>query len=412
MLSATATDLEPNDSAPTAVVFQEPADQQVQLTGTSDSSKDKDYFAFVPTQSGTWSATVTSPNNNLAQLEVESSSGVYVETDPSDGVNSLSFNATAGQQIFLRLRSENLNPAAYIVNLQGSSSSDPGSPQLSSNVQDTEPNDTEHTAQPFGLSDTNTATLTGVSTSSTDVDFYSVKPGKAGFLNVQVESPQGNAAQVEMEIEGTDTEAESEPHDGVHAASLAVAAGQQIFVRVKSTNADPSQYIVHVSLTDQPIATGPTSGDLDSDGDVDKSDYQLFHDHFNPDDHGVDGVDMNEDGSLDGKDYVLIANNLGHGSVDGPRNNIQMDPQRFKAKFAPPQYYSPSPTLPKTGLYGDSDGDWDVDSADMLESVSQWTGSLDNTAVDIVYQTSDIDGDGDVDSEDVLNLLANWTGAE
>ncbi|MDY7107251.1 MAG: hypothetical protein SYC29_01315, partial [Planctomycetota bacterium] len=49
---------------------------------------------------------------------------------------------------------------------------------------------------------------------------------------------------------------------------------------------------------------------------------------------------------------------------------------------------------------GDVDGDWDVDTADLLELLGAWGPNEDHPA--------DFDGDGVVDAADLLALLGNW----
>lgn len=61
---------------------------------------------------------------------------------------------------------------------------------------------------------------------------------------------------------------------------------------------------------------------------------------------------------------------------------------------------------------GDLDGDGDVDSADILEFLENWTGALEPGVGTHDASTGDLDGDGDVDSNDMLALLENWTGSQ
>ncbi|MFO0912585.1 MAG: serine hydrolase domain-containing protein [Pirellulales bacterium] len=69
--------------------------------------------------------------------------------------------------------------------------------------------------------------------------------------------------------------------------------------------------------------------------------------------------------------------------------------------------------LPQTpSVPGDLDGDGDVDSADILEFLENWTGALEPGIGDHDASTGDLDGDGDVDSNDILELLENWTGSQ
>jgi glucose/arabinose dehydrogenase len=62
-------------------------------------------------------------------------------------------------------------------------------------------------------------------------------------------------------------------------------------------------------------------------------------------------------------------------------------------------------------LPGDSDGDADVDSADLLAFLENWTGRLDPGIGMKAFEDGDLDGDADVDSADLLTFLASWTGS-
>ncbi|MFO0911951.1 MAG: pentapeptide repeat-containing protein [Pirellulales bacterium] len=62
------------------------------------------------------------------------------------------------------------------------------------------------------------------------------------------------------------------------------------------------------------------------------------------------------------------------------------------------------------GISSDLNSDKDVDSEDLLDFLTNWTGS-DYAAADKTWQTGDSDEDGDVDSADMLVFLSQWTGA-
>ncbi|MFO0911469.1 MAG: hypothetical protein U0795_00810 [Pirellulales bacterium] len=61
---------------------------------------------------------------------------------------------------------------------------------------------------------------------------------------------------------------------------------------------------------------------------------------------------------------------------------------------------------------GDFDGDRDVDSADLLSFLENWTGALDANTGGKDRSTGDLDGDRDVDSSDILAFLEAWTGSQ
>ena len=60
---------------------------------------------------------------------------------------------------------------------------------------------------------------------------------------------------------------------------------------------------------------------------------------------------------------------------------------------------------------GDQDLDGDVDSVDLTQLLSGWTGAHEPRIGKAVWVTGDTDGDGDADSADLLELLSHWTGA-
>jgi hypothetical protein len=70
-----------------------------------------------------------------------------------------------------------------------------------------------------------------------------------------------------------------------------------------------------------------------------------------------------------------------------------------------------SPSLRVPLICGDADADQDVDSADMLSFLENWTGANPNGQTSATYTGGDCDLDGDVDSADMLGFLAAWTGA-
>lgn len=65
----------------------------------------------------------------------------------------------------------------------------------------------------------------------------------------------------------------------------------------------------------------------------------------------------------------------------------------------------------REAIFGDLDLDDDVDSADLLQFQSSWTGVLDPVVGSVKFSLGDADDDGDVDSSDLLAFIGNWTGA-
>ncbi|MFO0912100.1 MAG: hypothetical protein U0795_04040 [Pirellulales bacterium] len=60
-------------------------------------------------------------------------------------------------------------------------------------------------------------------------------------------------------------------------------------------------------------------------------------------------------------------------------------------------------------IYGDYDGDADVDSSDLVSFLENWTGALEPGQGS--PSPGDSDGDLDVDSADLANFLNSWTGS-
>jgi hypothetical protein len=60
---------------------------------------------------------------------------------------------------------------------------------------------------------------------------------------------------------------------------------------------------------------------------------------------------------------------------------------------------------------GDLDQDQDVDSADLLPFLENWTGSLNPNEGSSTFAMGDCDADRDVDTADLLQFVGNWTGS-
>ncbi|MFO0913306.1 MAG: hypothetical protein U0795_10140 [Pirellulales bacterium] len=69
-------------------------------------------------------------------------------------------------------------------------------------------------------------------------------------------------------------------------------------------------------------------------------------------------------------------------------------------------------SLQTPSLCGDIDADQDVDSADLLGFLANWTGAVrDPSDPPRTFEEGDCDGDTDIDSADMLMVLEQWTGA-
>lgn len=112
------TENESNNEKRLADRFALDANGLATLLGTSVNKKDKDYFVFTAQQSGTIHVQVLATNGVFAQLEVENAAGRdLLETEPNHGINSGSFDVTAGGVYFIRLRAKDNVSAGYQVNL-------------------------------------------------------------------------------------------------------------------------------------------------------------------------------------------------------------------------------------------------------------------------------------------------------
>jgi hypothetical protein len=109
---------EPNDRKEQANAVDLGTDRLAQLQGVSAGQRDKDFFRFTASASGTLNVGVESTAGPTAKLQVEDAAGnKMIETEPNNGINAGSFQVTAGTTYFIRLRSPNNAPAAYLVDL-------------------------------------------------------------------------------------------------------------------------------------------------------------------------------------------------------------------------------------------------------------------------------------------------------
>ena len=405
LLTTTVFEVEPNDVRPAATPF-EISDQGAALAGTSQSDDDKDFYVFTPTQSGTLHIDVSSSNGNFAQLEIENALGDSIfETEPNDGSNAGSVEVSAGERLFVRLRSKTDRPAEYSaqLSLDADPGTDPGDPGTDPADADTdifpevEANDRQSQANPFALGDNGLATLTGISQSDDDKDFFVFTPTESGTLHINVSSSNGNFAQLEIENAFGDSIFETEPNDGINVGSINLVEGQSLFVRLRSKTSQPAEYSAELSLRN----VGPAiAGDTDGDGDVDIDDFNTLRNNFGSSGDLSRG-DFTGDAMVNVDDFAVLANSFGEGT-DLPTNQFELSASQL------------SNGIPVSPIYGDFDGDLDVDSSDRTAQTIGWTGARDSESIPPTHADAafgDIDGDGDVDSVDALLLTLNWTGA-
>ncbi len=252
---------EGNDSKSSANAFALGTDKMVELTGTSTSSDDKDFFKFTAPLTGTIFVSVRSTNGNIPAAEMEDTASVNIlETEPNDGVNTASGEVTAGSVYFLRVRATDDAAADYVVKVSYEADNpgggDPGA-EPANLVLEAEPNDDKDFSTPFGLGSDNYVQLTGVSASHDDKDFFKFTAAASGMLQVNVASLSGPLADLEIEFRQDNTLLELEAENGVTSASRQVTAGTEYFVRLRGHDpyygvGAPSEYLVTLELTPDP----------------------------------------------------------------------------------------------------------------------------------------------------------------
>ena len=111
-------EVEPNDRIGTATNADLGEDGRVRLRGTSENDDDKDYFRIVAAESGRLNISVFADGGPIAKLEVSDAAGNdIIDTDPNDGINSVSLQVSSGQTLFLRLRATDSTPSPYNVDV-------------------------------------------------------------------------------------------------------------------------------------------------------------------------------------------------------------------------------------------------------------------------------------------------------
>lgn len=291
---------EPNDSRSEATAFAFGSDGEVQLAGVSQSDDDKDFFRFTASETGLLRINVLAPNDNFAALQIEDAAGTKLfETEPNDGVQSGAFHVVAGTSYSLRMRSKTDAAAEYLVelkmtrdgdltadtvidrsdvveamlgwlhhgnsghgaddnydgrvsldeilrirNLQDASGAEPGNV-----LTETESNGSQSSANRFRLGSDGAIQLQGTSRNDRDKDYFTFVPEVSGTLTVNVASPNGNFAALEIEDAASVDVFETEPNDDVNSGTSQVVAGTQYFVRLRGKTATAADYEVNLSLS-------------------------------------------------------------------------------------------------------------------------------------------------------------------
>lgn len=271
-LTATIMEVEPNDNQFQGTRFSlDPADNAAELIGTSLNDDDKDWFRFTVPTDGFLSAEVSSPNGNFAALEVERLNGSEVmSTDPNDGVNTTSGAVSAGEELFVRMRSKDGSAAEYSTLLTlGDTDPGGGGPGGGGNpggpigdptafYAEVENNDRKFRATPFDLIQDGVIQLQGTSTSDDDKDFFSFTMPADGDVTFEVFSTNNEFAQLQIEDRFGNDIIETDPNDGVNTGSVTLQGGDTFYLRMRAKDAAPAQYEVNIGLT---APTGPAIGE-------------------------------------------------------------------------------------------------------------------------------------------------------
>ncbi|MCA9172777.1 MAG: hypothetical protein KDB23_34190, partial [Planctomycetales bacterium] len=101
--------------------------------------------------------------------------------------------------------------------------------------------------------------VTGTSTSSVDRDYFWFVAPASGEVNVNVGSPNGNPAQLEVEDSSSVKMFETEPNDDVNSGSFTVEEGQAYSFRLRSTNDSAAEYQMDVAMNISGSSSGGSS---------------------------------------------------------------------------------------------------------------------------------------------------------
>jgi len=137
------------------------------------------------------------------------------------------------------------------------------------------------------------------------------------------------------------------------------------------------------------------------------------------------GLNSNELGKLEEDPFYTTTVDFGGGPVEIEFNVLEANYNDGKSStFGSPNTFgtgtSGNPNVQDFSLIrewlanvpvGDTDLDFDVDSADATSLSGNWTGTLTPGTVDRRWSQGDFDDDGDVDSTDSTLQLGNWTGS-
>lgn len=260
VMSATIFESEPNNTKATADVVQlDAADNAAQVSGVIASRSDEDFFRYRATANGTLNLNLNDGPTLSAKISVEDASGRKLfESEPRNGVASGSFTVTAGQDVFIRMRSQNKSIGTYTLQVSLDSlvtppTTPPTAPPTSppstppggvpaTVLTELESNNSKTTAN---RADLGAALQIQGSSSKNDDDFFALRATASG--TVQIATTSGS---VKFSIEDSrgNKVFESEPKDGVLSGSFNVTAGTTYYLRIRGLNAALSPYLVDLAI--------------------------------------------------------------------------------------------------------------------------------------------------------------------
>ena len=252
VMSATIFESEPNNTKATADVVQlDATDNAAQVSGAIINRKDEDFFRYQPTADGTLSLNLNDGPTLSAKISVEDAAGRKLfESEPRNGVANGSFPVTAGQDVFIRMRSQNSSIGSYTLQLSlGTVVTPPATPPTAPSgtpatvLAELEGNNSKATANKVDLGAS--LRIQGASSKSDD-DFFALRATTTG--TVQIATTSGS---VKFSIEDArgNKVFESEPNNGVLSGSFTAIAGTTYYLRIRGTNAALSPYLVDLALS-------------------------------------------------------------------------------------------------------------------------------------------------------------------
>ena len=121
---------------------------------------------------------------------------------------------------------------------------------LSTMVLESEPNNTKPTADriSFGAADGG-ADVIGAIGVRQDQDFFHFRAAAAGSVALASDTASGFNTKISVEDGLGRKLLETEPNNGINSDSFSIAAGQDVFIRVRGNRNESGEYTVHLNLT-------------------------------------------------------------------------------------------------------------------------------------------------------------------